>query len=103
MNISKIQRTYEWNWPKSLWESWVLGTVVADKAVLLLEAENLKVTRVEAEKSLKETQDLLRQVFYNVLVDDVNNAKKAGADVSDIEAQMPELLKKVTRNKSESY
>ena len=56
-----------------------------------------KVTRQEADSQLKNTQENLRQSSYNVLVDNVNAAKKAGVDVSDIEAQMPELLKKIQR------
>ena len=64
--------------------------------------DEVQKTRQEAESSLADTQENLRQSSYDVLVDRVNAAKKAGADVSDIEAQMPALLEKVTRQEAES-
>jgi len=51
--------------------------------------------RQEAESRLADTQENLRKSSYDVLVSDVNAAKEAGVDVSDIEAQMPELLEKI--------
>lgn len=51
--------------------------------------------RQEADSKLTDTQENLRQSSYDVLVNKVNAAKKAGVNVSDIEAQMPELLKQI--------
>ena len=51
--------------------------------------------RQEADSKLADTQQNLMQSSYDVLVYNVGAAIKAGADVSDIKAQMPELLKQI--------
>ena len=58
-----------------------------------------KVLRQEVDSYLKEIQDGFRESAYWVLVNLANAAKEAGVDVSDVEAQMPELKKKILRQK----
>jgi len=53
-----------------------------------------EVLRQEVDKRLTKTLADFRLPAYNVLVSAIKEAKRAGVDVSDVEAQMPELEKK---------
>ncbi len=57
-----------------------------------------KVLRNEVDESLDRTEKSLSKISYNFLKNDIREAKENEVDVSDVEKQMPELLKKVLRN-----
>ncbi len=96
--LNDIERNHScvvWNdLVKSVNDAKAAGVNVADIEVQMPELRK-KVTRRDAESSLADTQENLRKYSYDVLVIRINAAKKAGVDVSDIEAQMPALLEKI--------
>ncbi len=105
MNASEAHQDSAWECKlKNSWELWTIirWTIFHWKAISLLEFNRTKDLRQEVNSSLRDTQSSLQKSSYADLKEYVTSAKLAGIDVSDVEVQMPELLKKCLRQEVDS-